>query len=443
MTSPATETTDEAATSSVILERVRAERQVADRAEATILELAVAWAHAHPAVPGDDSWRITSSHATPYLEGVEFGSVEELEDYGIPEVHWAAPAAFASANGMSTTGGKALLRDALILVHRLPQTWAQIHTGRLPAWRGRRIARAVLGAPSDVVTHIDQALAGIAHKVGPIQLDRLLDHAMLTLHAEEHEIAQTEALARRHATLHQPSLTDHGLADMSLRADWQDLRDFDQTLSQIAAKLKSAPEGEHESLDVRRSRAIGVLADPARALALLSDQPAPPPSREVVLYVHLTDQTLVGHDTVARTEAEGRAVLEQQVRDWCGRTDAHVSVKPVIDLAEEKTVDAYAIPTRMAERVKLRHPTCVFPWCTQPSRGCDLDHITPYAAGGLTSDANLAPLCRHHHRLKTHAGWRYTRVEPEVFLWTDPHHHAYLRDRDGTTDVGVRCLAPV
>ena len=109
-----------------------------------------------------------------------------------------------------------------------------------------------------------------------------------------------------------------------------------------------------------------------------------------------------------------------------------MTVKPVIDLITDETVEAYAIPARMRERVILRHPTCVFPWCTRPARSCDLDHVIPHDRGGPTADHNLAPLCRHHHRLKTHAGWRYTQVAPGNYLWSDPHHQTFLRDRDGT-----------
>src|SRR5687768_11819896 len=46
-----------------------------------------------------------------------------------------------------------------------------------------------------------------------------------------------------------------------------------------------------------------------------------------------------------------------------------------------------------------------------------------------------APLCRRHHRLKTHGGWRYTLVEPGVWLWSDPHGQQFVRDDTGTLDV--------
>jgi hypothetical protein len=96
----------------------------------------------------------------------------------------------------------------------------------------------------------------------------------------------------------------------------------------------------------------------------------------------------------------------------------------------------------MAEAAVLADVTCVFPFCTRPARGCrpgehdaDCDHITAYGSDGPTCSANVAPLCRRHHRLKTHGGWRYVPVERGSYLWTSPVGLRFLRDHDGTLDV--------
>lgn len=74
------------------------------------------------------------------------------------------------------------------------------------------------------------------------------------------------------------------------------------------------------------------------------------------------------------------------------------------------------------------------PHCDRPARRCDCDHIEPFDAGGLTCPTcNLAPLCRHHHRLKTLGGWRYWMLGPPgAYRWADPHGLFYVRTRDGT-----------
>jgi hypothetical protein len=125
-----------------------------------------------------------------------------------------------------------------------------------------------------------------------------------------------------------------------------------------------------------------------------------------------------------------------QVRTWCGVPGTTVTVKPVLDLAEHLHVDQYQVPDRLADQAAERDLTCVFPWCTRPAEHCDTDHVIPYAEGGPTASDNLAPLCRRHHRLKTHhSGWGYTVLEPGSYLWHSPHGYQFLRDHRGTTDV--------
>ena len=103
----------------------------------------------------------------------------------------------------------------------------------------------------------------------------------------------------------------------------------------------------------------------------------------------------------------------EQVRVWCGVPGTTVTVKPVVDLTEHLHVDRYEVPDRLAAQAAERDLTCVFPWCTRPAEACDTDHVIPYAEGGPTASDNLAPLCRRHHRLKTHhSGWGYTMLEP-------------------------------
>ena len=113
----------------------------------------------------------------------------------------------------------------------------------------------------------------------------------------------------------------------------------------------------------------------------------------------------------------------------------HVVVKPVIDLNEHIHLNAYEVPARLQEQTELRDHTCVFPWCTRPARRTDSDHCIPHDQGGTTCSCNIAPLCRRHHRLKTHSAWTYTTLEPGTFLWSSPHGYQFLRDHTGTLDV--------
>ena len=128
-------------------------------------------------------------------------------------------------------------------------------------------------------------------------------------------------------------------------------------------------------------------------------------------------------------------VTADQIRTWCANPDTQVTVKPVVDLNEHIHVEGYEVPDRLREQTMLRDHTCVFPWCTRSARKADADHVIPYAEGGTTSSDNIAPLCRRHHRLKTHSPWTYTMLEPGSYLWSSPHGYQFLRDHHGTLDV--------
>ncbi|MCR6031583.1 hypothetical protein GGQ22_09000 [Nocardioides sp. zg-579] len=433
---------DVAVTPGALLDRVRAARAAADAAEVELLSLAVEWAHAHPVLPGQEAWSVAGGPEVSGPAG-DGGEVECAELAGIPPVRWDAPAAFAAANQMTTEAGQALIRDALVLRHRMPKTWARTLAGHVTAWRARRIAQAVLGHDNDVATYVDDHVAPVAGSIGIVRLDRVVDEAMLRLHAEERELAQLAALDARYVRLDERTLNHTGIAELVVRGDWKDLHDVDATISRIATVLGTEGQPGHgESLDVRRSMAVGVLADPAAADALLNGHQTTRPARpgtRTVLHLHLTDTALWGLDPVGRNQTAARPELEQVIRSWCGRTDTHLTVQPVIDLADHTHVEQYEIPGRLRDQVALREPQCVFPWCTRPAAACDCDHITPHATGGATCTHNLAPLCRRHHRLKTHARWRYRPldpvIDPGVHLWSDPHGRQYLRGPTGTTEV--------
>jgi len=89
-------------------------------------------------------------------------------------------------------------------------------------------------------------------------------------------------------------------------------------------------------------------------------------------------------------------------------------------------------PTALQQRiVATRNATCVFPGCRMPAVECDVDHRTPYVDGGSTTVDNLAPLCRHDHRLK-HGGWRLAAT-PTGHRWTSLLGHTYTTTPTGET----------
>jgi hypothetical protein len=304
------------------------------------------------------------------------------------------------------------------------------------------------------VAYVDRHVGPVAHKIGPVQTERLVEEAIARHMPATAEATRRQAADGRHVEVDHHQVSFAGTSLIHGEVDLADALDFDAVLAVGADRLKDL--GCAESLDVRRALALGDLARHQLALDLESSdddqgqETRPRPrkrTRPVTLFVHLHQAALEGVSGpdgcgIGRVENTRDLVTAEQIRLWCGNPDARVTVKPVLDLADHVSVEAYEVPDRIAEPVALRDVSCVFPWCTRPARrlrpdqhGCDCDHVTPHAKGGATCTCQIAPLYRRHHRLKTHGGWTYTTLEPGTYLWRSPHGYQYLRDHTGTLDV--------
>jgi hypothetical protein len=76
-----------------------------------------------------------------------------------------------------------------------------------------------------------------------------------------------------------------------------------------------------------------------------------------------------------------------------------------------------------AQRTALavRDGGCVFPGCSRPLAWCEAHHLRHWLHGGPTDLANLALLCRAHHRAVHEGGWRLVRQADGRLTATPPH----------------------
>ena len=161
-------------------------------------------------------------------------------------------------------------------------------------------------------------------------------------------------------------------------------------------------------------------------------------SGEVVLVVHVSDRDLLAGGATVDSTVDSRGVarcdrlgpmLLGRLQSWLLMAGT-VTINPVLDLdpdtASIPAVDVHDPPPRMAAAVRMRDTRCVYPHCGRPAERCDLDHIREYVPledggpPGQTSPANLAPLCRRHHRAKTFGRFSYTRLADGSYQWTLP-----------------------
>lgn len=397
-----------------------------------LLVAAVEWASMHEPVPGDEAGWLVADRFVP------------IAGDGAPLVGEFAVAEFAAAVGMTTDAGKVLVGQAVELAHRLPKLWSLVGAGRVPGWQARRVADKTMSLCPEAAGFVDAQVAGVVGKIGVAQLDRLVEEAKrrhMPLAAQWPDDPDSVADGRGVWFDHDQVSID-GLVQMRGSLDLADALDLHKPVAVTAEQLLVA--GSTEGLGARQAAALGELA--RNQLSLVFDQtegdePRVAPrsrrndGRPVTLYLHLSEEALAGGG-VGRCENTRSPIDAGTIREWCAAEGVTLTVKPVIDLAEHVQVGQYEVPDRLKELVGLRDVSCVFPWCSRPARSaCDHDHAIPFADGGSTCSCNVAALCRHHHRLKTHTPWTYWMPEPGVYVWTSPHGYVFVRDRAGTTDV--------
>ncbi|WP_166133566.1 HNH endonuclease signature motif containing protein [Nocardioides ochotonae] len=416
-------------TPAAVLAFAQEQRAAAHRAEFGVLEAALAWAAMHPAE--------SISPQAPAAGWIFAEVAVPLGGEGTPLVAEFAPMELGAALGISTDSARALVGAALELAHRLPRTWAQMRAGVVPVWKGRRLAQLTLRLPPEGADFVDRQLAGRVGKVGWAGIERLVDHARAVFDPEGAEKQRREAADGRRFDVHTDQATHDGTVHVEGELDLADALDLDTAIRQGAEEL--AALGSTESLDVRRSMAAGELARRQLAFDLRTEAgiagdgaASVVKPRQVVIHVHLSDAA-ISRDVagIARIEETRTIVSTEQVRAWC-TSDAQVVIKPVIDLGAHHHTDAYAVPDRLAEQTRLTQPVCAFPWCERPARRCDTDHVIAHGDDGPTCSCNLAPLCRRHHRAKTHTAWTYDRTDAATYLWRSPHGLHLVKDHGET-----------
>ena len=438
-------------------------RRTADRAEADVLTLAVQVAGFFPVTESTS----VAGHGDDSLLLDDPGEHRGIGGPGTPPVAERAVVEVGATLGVSYAAALALVAEAVELVHRLPRLWALVHDGRLQAWKARRVATYTQPLSIAAADFVDRQVAMVAIRNRlPGNLPGLVHEALVQCDPETAEGVEEAALTARGVWFDYRAGDSTATSHLTAALDTLDALDLDATLGEMATSMGRL--GDTSSYDVRRAHALGMLANPQHSLDVFGDprtpthavadatdthtaaDPAPdaadglgktwPNRASAVLYLHLEAADLAAHvadgDTAVagRVEKLGAATLEL-LRDWLSRTRT-VSIRPVLDPRRLSPVDQHDPPAPMREAVILRDGHCVFPGCTVDARGCDLDHIDPFvdpAEGGppgQTSMANLACLCRRHHRLKTFTGWRYHRPDDEPpddqYEWSSPFGFTFV-----------------
>jgi hypothetical protein len=366
--------------------------------------------------------------------------------------------------------------------------WAAAQAGQVPAYQARHIATATRHLTAEQASWVDEQLAPSLGALSWGRLQTIVEAKIIE--ADQVGAEQQAALASQQRFVRLGRTSEYGLKLIIARASAGDAIWFKATVDRIADLL--ARQGDTSPVNVRRSKAIGILAQPAEALQMLcahqdddwdgpvehtdadntagmldhqssttdpsggdarrSLQLTPPPfdpdraRPRATVYVHLSGEALTTGRGVARIEDVGPVLVGRLgvlVGDRCT-----ISLKPVIDLpAGHAPVDSYEIPARLREQLQLRYPADVFPYAAAVGRRIDLDHTIPYLSPGKggppgqTRIGNLGPCVRRNHNYKTNGGWQVRQPEPGTWLWRSPHRRIYWVNATGTHPLGDSAFA--
>ncbi|GAB3262526.1 hypothetical protein GCM10027425_26500 [Alteromonas gracilis] len=377
--------------------------------------------------------------------GALFGErLLQVAGQGAPLVCEFAIIELAARLSWSVDAASTLVAQAVELIHRLPHVWSLTVAGRIPPRLAQQIADRTITVSASVAARADRWLVADPRGLGIKQVEATLE--TLQLHEDPDRIVGLEEslLADRHVTLMPDKRTPSAVrVEMLLEPD--DARAFDHAVADIAATLKAL--GDEDDLQVRRAKAVGVLASPQAALDLLDHGLAPTrraPVTDLYLHLGLADLAKAADGAPGPIEVEGLGVVSSElVRRWLEAPGLKINIRPVLHLpggslvgpggsAFDSTalgwtpVDRHDPPPAMREVVLLRDAECAFPHRHRSSRHADIDHIEPWVdpdeggPPGQTHPDNLAPLCRRHHRFKTHTDWTYRRAADGSFTWTSP-----------------------
>lgn len=390
---------------------------------------------------------------------------------GTPQVTPFAATELGCLLHTTTVSARSLLADALDLRHRHPRLWHAVMTGQAEDFKARHVARVTraAGLPVGQARQVDADCVDAVVGLPWGRAMTVMEAAVVAADPGGHARRRAEAAEQRYVAVGRRD-TAAGLGTLITRTTLADVARLDAMVDQLAEVLRE--RGDSDELQVRRAKAMAILADPAQACLVLAgaqedDADLPEPGRSdgfvdaasalgrlllaqgatalarlrprTVLHLHVAAEALLTGAGVARVEGVG-AVELSGLRELLGR-DA-VVVKPVIDHRGQVPVDAYEVPRAMREAMEARHPFEVFPWGTLPSRAGDQDHTVPFrhpdegGPPGQTRPGNLGPLSRGHHNAKTLGGFTVHQPEPGTYLWRTPSGHWFGVDARGSAGLG-------
>jgi hypothetical protein len=358
-----------------------------------------------------------------------------------------AAAEVGAALHLSPVTARRRIDRAVELVTELPETLAALELGQIDRARAAVIADTTTGLTPEHRALVEHQVLPRATDRTPGRLRPVVDRAALAVDPDLAERRRKSARRGREVTVTPAAdgmayLRAHLPAEAA--ATIMTLLDVlaDGGDQKVLGGVSSATK-DPRTVGARRADALTDICDALLTTGFVdlrgpldrdtaSDDPKRH-GRRPHLIITLPLSALAGLDALPGELTGHGAITAEVARALAASAGSltTVAIDPATGTAVsvgDHTQITYRPSQRLRDRVLIAQDTCRFPGCRQPSRRCDLDHATPFdhadpAAGGPTSDHNLIPLCRRHHRLKTFTDWTPhpdTTATVGVVTWTSP-----------------------
>jgi Domain of unknown function (DUF222) len=346
-------------------------------------------------------------------DGPLFG-VDEAEREDISTALRLAPATAQSRIDIART-----------LVNNLPNTCSALATGEISSAHATVIARETAiairnGAPDSVIFEVEQRAISFAELHTPGQLAvRVRTDIAKSIPEEFEEIASRATSLRRVSCYNEADGMSTVVAILPA-ADAQMVMNSIEAFILRQEQLQCSDKDSEaiRTIDQKRADALSTIC--SNFLSEIS-QTVTPQRRPLTVNVTIDLPTLLGlAENPGQLAGYGpipAAVARELASDakW-KRFITEPQTGNLLDFGRE----SYEPPQHLKDFLIARDRTCRFPGCRRSALLSDLDHAESWESGGSTSSDNIGALCRRHHRLKTHDGWRIQSFSDGSCTWTSP-----------------------
>jgi hypothetical protein len=363
-----------------------------------------------------------------HLHARQLSDLAELSA-NYPGIHEFLTTEIALALGVSEGTATARLAEADHLTTRLPATHAALHAGRITPSKARTIHQHTADVTPEIAHQVEHDVLPDAPTSTIPQLRDLVAAAVIRRDPHGADQRHENAKARRHLR----SRTEpDGMGTLKVFSTMQDIATIHTALTAVGDAAKT-PDDDR-CTDHRRVDALVDLCADILDTGSWHGQTLPTGQRRrphVQVTLPLT-ALLEGEPTgeVAQLTGYGPITANQARQIAADATLRRLVCDPLSGTLLDYGRTTYEPPAALADHVLARDLTCVMPGCRQPAWRSELDHIDPFRpgqpVGGPTSDVNLGPACKHHHRAKDGGEFVLTRT-PDGYRWTTPLGRNYTR----------------